>query len=54
MTGDGGLSGDQVGKIDIAPTLAYVAIRRELARKVMQQLQQVKIKGKSCRARLLK
>ncbi|CCG87328.1 ATP-dependent RNA helicase DbpA [Erwinia piriflorinigrans] len=54
LTGEGGLSGDQVGKIDIGPTLAYVAIRRELARKVMQQLQQVKIKGKTCRARLLK
>ncbi|AUX72787.1 ATP-dependent RNA helicase DbpA [Erwinia pyrifoliae] len=54
LTGEGGLNGDQVGKIDIASTLAYVAIRRELARKVMQQLQQVKIKGKSCRARLLK
>lgn len=54
LTGEGGLSGDQVGKIDIGPTLAYVAIRRELVRKVMQQLQQVKIKGKTCRARLLK
>nr|WP_239552941.1 ATP-dependent RNA helicase DbpA [Pantoea coffeiphila] len=54
LTGDGGLSGDQVGKIDIAPTLAYVAIRQELVRKVMQQLTQVKIKGKTCRARIVK
>jgi len=54
LTGDGGLTGEQVGKIDIAPTVAYVAIRQELVRKVMQQLQQVKIKGKSCRARLVK
>ncbi|CAO96702.1 ATP-dependent RNA helicase DbpA [Erwinia tasmaniensis] len=54
LTGEGGLRGDQVGKIDIGPTLAYVAIPRELVRKVMQQLQQVKIKGKTCRARLLK
>ena len=54
LTGDGGLRGDQVGKIDVAPTVAYVAIRQELVRKVMQQLQQVKIKGKNCRARLVK
>ena len=54
LTGDGGLRGDQVGKIDLAPTLAYVAIRQELVRKVMQQLQKVKIKGKTCRARLVK
>jgi len=54
LTGDGGLSGDQVGKIDIAPTLAFVAIRQELVRKVMQQLTQVKIKGKTCRARIVK
>lgn len=54
LTGEGGLSGDQVGKIDIDPTVAYVALRQELVRKVMQQLQQVKIKGKSCRARLVK
>lgn len=54
LTGEGGLSGDLIGKIDIAPTQAYVAIRQERARHVVKQLQQVKIKGKSCRARLLK
>lgn len=54
LTGDGGLKGDQVGKIDVGPTHAYVAIRRDQARQVMGQLKDVKIKGKSCRARLLK
>nr|WP_194715931.1 ATP-dependent RNA helicase DbpA [Erwinia persicina] len=54
LTGDGGLTGDQVGKIDIGPTQAYVAIRQSQARQVMGQLKDVKIKGKSCRARLLK
>lgn len=54
LTGEAGLSSEMIGKIDIAPTQAYVAIRQESARQVMKQLQQVKIKGKSCRARLLK
>ncbi|MGA7507851.1 MAG: ATP-dependent RNA helicase DbpA [Erwinia billingiae] len=54
LTGDAGLSSDVIGKIDIAPTQAYVAIRQDTARQAMKQLQQVKIKGKSCRARLLK
>ncbi|MDN8540133.1 ATP-dependent RNA helicase DbpA [Erwinia sp. BC051422] len=54
LTGESGLSGDAIGKIDIGPTQAYVAIRQSSARQVMKQLQQVKIKGKTCRARLLK
>lgn len=54
LTGEAGLNGDAIGKIDIGPTQAYVAIRQSSARQVMKQLQQVKIKGKTCRARLLK
>jgi len=54
LTGEAGLSGDAIGKIDIGPTQAYVAIRQESARQVTKQLQQVKIKGKTCRVRLLK
>lgn len=54
LTGEAGLKSDAIGKIDIAPTQAYVAIRIDQARQAMKQLQQVKIKGKSCRARLVK
>lgn len=54
LTGEAGLSSELIGKIDIAPTHAYVAIRQESARHAMKQLQQVKIKGKSCRPMLLK
>nr|WP_276513589.1 ATP-dependent RNA helicase DbpA [Winslowiella toletana] len=54
LTGDAGLSGELVGKIDITATHAYVAIRHDAARQAMKQLQQGKIKGKTCRARLLK
>lgn len=54
LTGDAGLKSEVIGKIDIAATHAYVAIRHDSARQAMKQLQQVKIKGKSCRAVLLK
>lgn len=54
LTGEAGLSGEAIGKIDIGPTQAFVAIRQDSIRQVMKQLQQVKIKGKTCRARLLK
>ncbi|WP_380178124.1 ATP-dependent RNA helicase DbpA [Kalamiella sp. sgz302252] len=54
LTGEAGLSGEAIGKIDIGPTQACVAIRHDSARQVMKQLQQLKIKGKNCRARLLK
>lgn len=54
LTGDAGLTAADVGKIDIFPVHAYVAIRKNSARKALQQLQQGKIKGKSCKVRLLK
>jgi ATP-independent RNA helicase DbpA len=54
LTGDAGLTAAEVGKIDMFPVHAYVAIRKESARKALQQLQQGKIKGKNCKVRLLK
>ena len=54
LTGDAGLTAAEVGKIDMFPVHAYVAIRKASARKALQQLQQGKIKGKSCKVRLLK
>ncbi|PLR41507.1 ATP-dependent RNA helicase DbpA [Chimaeribacter californicus] len=54
LTGDAGLTAAEVGKIDMFPVHAYVAIRRASARRALSQLQQGKIKGKSCKARLLK
>ncbi|EFE94903.1 DEAD/DEAH box helicase [Serratia odorifera DSM 4582] len=54
LTGEAGLTAAEVGKIDMFPVHAYVAIRKASARKALQQLQQGKIKGKSCKARLLK
>ncbi|QCR36363.1 ATP-dependent RNA helicase DbpA [Nissabacter sp. SGAir0207] len=54
LTGDAGLTAAEVGKIDMFPIHAYVAIRRASVRRALSQLQQGKIKGKSCKARLLK
>lgn len=54
LTGDAGLAAEQVGKIALTATHAYVAIRANVARQALKQLLQGKIKGKTCRARLLK
>ncbi|MGL6019479.1 MAG: helicase-related protein, partial [Gibbsiella quercinecans] len=54
LTGEAGLTAADVGKIDMFPVHAYVAIRQASARRAVQQLKQRKIKGKSCKVRLLK
>ncbi|ELM3657870.1 ATP-dependent RNA helicase DbpA [Edwardsiella piscicida] len=54
LTGELGLDGADIGKIDIHPTHAYVAVRRAVARQAWKQLQQGKIKGKAVKVRLLK
>lgn len=54
LTGDIGLTAADIGKIDLYPAHAYVAIRRAVARHACKQLGQGKIKGKSVKAQLLK
>lgn len=54
LTGDIGLDGADIGKIDMHPMHAYVAVRQSVAKQTWKQLQQGKIKGKACRVRLLK
>ena len=53
LTGDAGLAGSEVGKIDLFDTHAYVAIRQASANKALKCLQQGKLKGKNCKARLV-
>ncbi|MEX1829798.1 ATP-dependent RNA helicase DbpA [Luteibacter sp. CQ10] len=53
LTGDAGLKADEVGKIDVFATRAYVAIRRDLAGKALARLREGKIKGRSFRVRPL-
>ncbi len=54
LTGDMGFDGADIGKITVHPAHVYVAIRQNMAQKAYKQLQNGKIKGKSCRVRLLK
>jgi ATP-independent RNA helicase DbpA len=50
LTGDAGLAGDAVGKIDVFPTRSYVAIRRSEAGKALERLRARGIKGRKVRA----
>ncbi|HFZ8993366.1 TPA: ATP-dependent RNA helicase DbpA [Citrobacter freundii] len=54
LTGDMGLAGADIGKINIHPAHVYVAVRQAVAHSAWKQLQNGKIKGKPCRVRLLK
>ena len=51
LTGAAGLPGDAIGKIDLFPTRAYVAIRRSDAEHALKALNAGKIKGRSVRVR---
>jgi ATP-independent RNA helicase DbpA len=53
LTGEAGLSGDEVGKIDIFDVRTYVAIKRTSANVALMKLQQGKIKGRKLRVRAL-
>lgn len=54
LTGDGGLSGSQVGKISVYPLMAYVAVQRSVSKLALTQLQEGKIKGRSFKSRLIR
>ena len=49
LTGDAGLSGDTIGKIDVFATRSYVAVASELAAKAVSRLRSGKIKGRNFR-----
>ncbi len=51
ITGDAGLPGNAVGKIDVFATRSYVAIARGQADKALARLQAGKIKGRNFRVR---
>ncbi|MBI3773212.1 MAG: ATP-dependent RNA helicase DbpA [Gammaproteobacteria bacterium] len=50
LTGESGIAGSQVGKIDIFDHQAYVAIERSVANQALQQLTTGKIKGRYFKA----
>ena len=49
LTGDAGLAAENVGKIDVFATRAYVAIARAVADKALARLRSGKIKGRKIR-----
>ena len=51
LTGDAGLPGTAVGKIDVFPTRSYVAIAREWHHKAVERLRAGTIKGRKFRIR---
>lgn len=53
LTKDAGLPGDQIGKIDIFDTQAFVAVDRKIIAIALKKLEQVKIKGRQFRVRKL-
>ncbi len=51
LTGDAGLAGSQIGKIDIFDMFSYVAIERSVFKKALDYLANGKVKGRNVRAR---
>src|SRR5690606_33410768 len=51
LTKDAGLSGTDIGKIDIFDFVSYVAVKQSIAQKALQHLQNGKLKGRKFRAR---
>ncbi|MDA9556931.1 ATP-dependent RNA helicase DbpA [Vibrio sp.] len=54
LTGQGGISGDSVGKIKVLPIRAYVAVAKSDAKVALKKLESGKMKGRQFRARILK
>ncbi|MBV6272866.1 ATP-dependent RNA helicase DbpA [Alcaligenaceae bacterium CGII-47] len=53
LTGDGGLTREQVGKINITDQVSYIALDRAIARSAFPRLSNTLIKGKKQRMKLL-
>lgn len=51
LTGDAGLAGSQIGKIDIFDMTSFVAVEREVLNQALNYLSNGKVKGRSIRAR---
>jgi ATP-independent RNA helicase DbpA len=54
LTGDAGLAGTQIGKIDIFDMSSYVAVEQAALRQAMNYLANGKVKGRNIRARKLR
>ncbi|PSU25747.1 ATP-dependent RNA helicase DbpA [Photobacterium phosphoreum] len=54
LTGDNGIAGAAVGKINVFDHCAYVAVKRDVAREALQKLEKGRIKGRNFRSRQLR
>jgi len=53
LTGEAGIDGKAVGKIDVLDYAAYVAVERDLAKQALKRLQEGRIKGRKFKVRTL-
>ncbi len=53
LTGDGGLSAQDIGKISLNSYATYVAVSRNIAARALQVLNTVNVKGRKVKARLI-
>ena len=53
LTGEAGLPGSQIGKINVTDYSTYVAVERGIAREALRKLNAGKVKGKKVKARLM-
>ena len=53
LTGEAGLTKEEVGKITVMEQSTYVAVARNIAREAVRKLSAGKIKGKSVKVRAL-
>ena len=53
LTGEGGIAGNQIGKIQIFDFSTFVAVERPVAKKALTKLGTGKIKGRNFRARIV-
>jgi ATP-independent RNA helicase DbpA len=54
LTGENGITGAQVGKINIFHNRAYVAVHHSAAKPALKKLSEGKLKGRAFRARLIR
>jgi ATP-dependent RNA helicase DbpA len=53
LTGENGIDGHQVGKINVTDNASYIAVTHQASAAAMKKLQEEKVKGRSCRVRRL-
>ena len=51
LTGENGISGKQVGKIQLFPNKSYVAVNRDVAQYALRKISEGKLKGRTFRVR---